>query len=153
MTLKKPLVKTNFRKFAQFTKFTKICRLRKFLVLQHLSLSRIRPHGICKRFRACYNTACILETTTKKKGMLSWTFSNSPRQYDGNRIWVSYFVVLLFVPSCWCTCIFLHQNALEQLPWSFMIIEIETQTGWSSEPTNVTSCFGRQLVFVQVVLS
>ena len=42
--MKKPLVKMHFHKFAQFTKFTKVSRLRKFLVLQYCRLggSRIK---------------------------------------------------------------------------------------------------------------
>ena len=36
--MKKPSVKTNFCNFALFTKFTKICRLRKFLVSHILQI-------------------------------------------------------------------------------------------------------------------
>ena len=64
--MKKPLVTTNFRKFADFTKFTKICRLRKFLVFVSQIQSLQHRHS-CATEGKKNKMECTTYTATRPK--------------------------------------------------------------------------------------
>ena len=69
--MKKPLVKANFHKFAQFTKLTKISQVRKFVVLQYEMLpNQLFGAWVCKRGVPSFSTVDKTMKTLGAKAFL-----------------------------------------------------------------------------------